>query len=245
MPAYRFYHPYPIEKGATYELDRTECHHLISVMRLSKGDELEVINGQGTLAQATLVNIEKNKAHIEVTETTYKPLSQKLVLRQALFKMSNLEWLVEKATELGVFKILLFDANKSSQALSENKKNRLEQKAIAALKQSGRLYLPEIKLIEPIDKWDEKYTNAFFGSLDSESLSMVQLLKQSNSLNELTFCSGPEAGFSEKEVALLNKKGFQGVTLHPNILRAETAPLVFLSLAVNLPLSSRNAPFIN
>lgn len=140
---------------------------------------------------------------------------------------SKLEWVIEKGVEIGADSFYLYVADGSTQqSLSEHQLARLNTIAIAATKQSKRLYLPKIELTKNLQQLlDKTQFPVFFGDLEA----VFQPWKRQEI--SVIFLTGPEKGFSEKELALLRKKG-QGIRMTPYVLRAETAPIVAISLMV-------------
>jgi 16S rRNA (uracil1498-N3)-methyltransferase len=131
---------------------------------------------------------------------------------------SKLELVIEKCTELGADRFFLYGAQFSEKGdLSEHQLERLQHIAISAMKQCGRLDLPPIHLLkfEALFKENEPL---YFG--DTREAPSAEKCK-----GPLLFITGPERGFSKRELELLDLKG-KGVRLHKNILRAETAPIV-------------------
>jgi 16S rRNA (uracil1498-N3)-methyltransferase len=136
-----------------------------------------------------------------------------------------LEWTLEKATELGATEFWLFPGKRSEKKdLSKSQIHRLETILINALKQCGRLYLPKIILKPPLEEWQIPSGSLFFGDF-----STTTPLKKTFD-DTVTFFIGPEKGFSPAETLLLREK-FKAhpISLHENILRAETAAITVLS----------------
>lgn len=215
MPVERFYIDAPLEGLLT--LDGPECHHLAHVLRIRVGEEVELVNGKGTLAKAKVESVSRT-AVLRVLSSHTTPLpSPHLKLAVPLMRPAKLELVVEKCTELGADEFLLYPAHFSEKEdLSEHQLERLKHIAISAMKQCGRLDLPPIHLVSFSDLL-ARPESLFFGDLDTEQKPIPQN-------NPLIFITGPEKGFFEKELQALQKKG-QGVRLHKNILRAETAPI--------------------
>ncbi len=220
MPHDRFFVDTPFEEHAEIDLQH-EARHL-KVMRVREGETLELVNGRNQLAQAALSGL---KGKILTVEE--RPAPKPLILCQAIPRLNRLDTIVEKGTELGMTELWLFPGKLSEKKeLSANQLKRLEQITIAALKQCGRLDLPKIKLKEPLLKWDSIPCAAYFGTL-SKAPAFTSILDKSK---EICFFIGPEAGLTADEEAHLMQLGAQGVNLHPNILRTDTASLVALAL---------------
>lgn len=224
MPENRFFLDSPFKKGDTAQLtSHDELHHL-KVMRKEPGDTLELVNGQNQLAIATLGSLEKRSVHLTINEVkTAPPPSRQLILAQGLLRPKNLDLVIEKGTELGATAFWLFPAHRSEkETLTPNQLERLLHLTISALKQSGRLDLPTIELLPPLEKWPQKPPNAYFGDLNSSSPLIL-------TPKDTTLIIGPEKGFSKEEEAHLRTVA-TGIRLNPNILRAETAAIAALSI---------------
>jgi 16S rRNA (uracil1498-N3)-methyltransferase len=225
MPAGRFFIAAPLKN--TLALEGEEFHHLAKVMRLRIGETLELVNGQGEFAEAQLISLDKKSCELKiVSHQKTLPPDQTLILALALTRPASLEGTLEKATELGATEFWLFPGERSEKTeLSPSQLHRLETILINALKQCGRLYLPKIVLKPALSKWEHPSGSLFFGDLSSHA----PLLKGPFS-SSVTFFIGPEKGFSPEETRLLREKfNAHPISLHENILRAETAAITALS----------------
>lgn len=225
MPENRFFADIPFEKNQSIVLDGDEFHHL-KVMRKGKGDSIELVNGRNQLAAATIDTIAKHTMQVTVNQVdTHNPPKRQLILAQALLKPKNLDFVIEKGTELGATAFWLFPAkNSEKDGLSPNQQIRLRHLAISAMKQCGRLDLPEIRLSPPLSKWREfPIKNAYFGDPRSN-------ISYQPPLEDLLLFVGPEKGLTSEEEALLSQFA-SGVKINHNTLRAETAALCFLALS--------------
>jgi 16S rRNA (uracil1498-N3)-methyltransferase len=216
MPAERFYIDTELKGFVT--LTGAEHHHLSHVMRARVGDEIELVDGKGSLAQGQIKNISKHESEIEIISLRKEPIAEPfLSLAIPFMRPSKLELVIEKCTELGADRFLIYPAAHSEKKeISEHGKERLQHILIASMKQCGRLDLPQIHYtrLEEILKLP---TRIAFGSTKKEALRKM--------FDEpLTLITGPEKGFSEKEIQLLEQTG-DAVKLHNHILRAETAPI--------------------
>jgi 16S rRNA (uracil1498-N3)-methyltransferase len=232
MPHHRFFTTDILEQGQLVTLRDEESHHL-RVLRSKPGDCVELVNGGGVLAQARLCSLDKASAQLEVIALTAKqefPSKRQLILAQALPRMNHLDWIIEKGTELGATAFWLFPGLLSEKAtLSDNQEARLRALAIAAMKQCGRLDLPEIVVKPPLLKWQACDGSFFFGDTVEGAPYLADHSPASPLPSPIVVFIGPEKGFTEKERHyLLHSLHAKGIRLHPNILRAETAPLVAL-----------------
>lgn len=235
MPKERYYVPQELAVHQHVKIEGPESHHLATVMRATEGEQVELINGQGVLAQATILQIGKKSVQVVVdTIQSSNPQFEQLILIQAIPKINRLDYIIEKGTELGMSSLWLFPGQRSEKKeLTHNQLERLQHLSIAAMKQCGRLFLPEIKILPPILKWKSVNLPLYFGSLDPQAPLFIQQLERSSTLNA-SFCVGPEGGFTDEEEACLKALGGSGVKLHKNILRTETAAIAGLVLLSHL-----------
>lgn len=222
MPAERFY--LDADLVGTVFLEGAEWHHLAHVMRMRVGEEIELVNGRGALAQAKVVALSKQKAILQVLSAIDIPsVPSGVTLAIPLMRPAKLELVIEKGTELGADAFCLYPAQFSDkEGLSANQMERLNHLAIAAMKQCGRLDLPPIRLLGHFEELFKLPGTPLFGDTRPNA-------KKMGVGGKVVVITGPERGFSEKELELLDRKA-TGVRLHKNILRAETAPLVALCL---------------
>lgn len=225
MPHDRFFIDAPLAQNQTVVLEDVEFHHL-QVMRIKENERIELVNGQGMVAEATVVALGKKNGTLRVESLSLKPKpAEALILAQALTRANRLDFIIEKGTELGMTDLWLFPA-----FLSEKKEVNLErarQIAIAAMKQSGRLYLPKIEFYPSLQKCPMR-ANAYYGDVSASPLAYRK--------GSATLFIGPEKGFAEKEIEWLKEQGAIGVKLNANILRSDTAALAGLTVLSYLAL---------
>ncbi|MBM3207116.1 MAG: 16S rRNA (uracil(1498)-N(3))-methyltransferase [Chlamydiae bacterium] len=232
MPNDRFYVNEDLIDQSTLFITDQELHHLQYVMRIKEGEEIEVINGKGKLGKAIVNRFHKQKAEITINNVLIEEKPQyPLILAQGLPRLARLEYIVEKATELGVTEIWLFPAvHTEKKDLSPSQMQRMQQILISSIKQCGRLYLPEIKFMPPLNKWEVLDLCCLFGDTQEESLSILSVLIEKKQ-KDILWMVGPERGLCPSETAILKSKlKFIGVTLNHNILRTDTAAIAGLSV---------------
>ncbi len=223
-------------------LDRYESHHLISVMRKKLGDSVELLTGKGKLYSGKISQL---APHVEIDilssriqEEANAPL---LTLCPALLKNTKMDWLIEKSCELGIHRILPFEAEHCVVKVEkdDNKKIlRWEKIAQESIKQSGRGLLPQIGPIlsfkDILLKFkDRDCLKLMFSVENIHSLPLAELatyIRQKNENSEWIFLIGPEGGFAPEEEKQAQEFGFQLCSLGTHTLRAETAAVSALSI---------------
>lgn len=204
-----------------------EEHRHLKVLRVIESETIEIVNGKGAIAIAQVTKIEKDKTQVVITNViNHPPPSSKIYLGIPLMRPSKLEWVIEKATEIGAFAFFLFTAEKGTQkSLTEHHIDRLSKIQVAALKQSKRLYLPKLEIFPSLKHLPLNDAKCFFGCVQDQT----PFLQPDPCKKDVLFISGPESGFSNRELQLLNEKGI-GIRLSQHILKAETAPIVASSV---------------
>lgn len=213
-------------------LSETESHHIVSVLRLEPGAAVELFDGSGRIYRGVLESVAKRAVSVRITSQTMTipPSSQHLVVCQALLKMKKMDFLVQKATEMGVevFQPLL-TRYCSSRACSPRQLERWNRIMLEACKQSGR---PQPMVIHPPVESDRLDASGWASKIlfweQEQSISLdAEFINAPGSVG-LVF--GPEGGFADEEIALFRKAGFHTVSMGRNILRAETAALAGIAI---------------
>lgn len=216
-----FYQP-DILAGA-HHLDEEESRHAAKVLRLTTGSEITVTDGKGHLVVATIAALHAKRCDLEIRATksvARRPFEIGIAIAPTKH-IDRTEWFVEKAVELGVEHIHFFHS-RYSERRSINLE-RLQKKAVSAMKQSQQAWLPAITEIAPLSKL---LTNP---SADSKFIAHVDAtnplhLKQAAEPNKkYLVLIGPEGDFSSEELSAAMEAGFSKVSLGPNRLRTETA----------------------
>lgn len=220
MPAERYFVDLSFSENQALAIEGAEFHHLRYVMRTKEKETIELVNGKDQLATGIVEKIERHQAIIKILQANSFPGEKKeAILALGLPRMSNLEWILEKGTELGITAFWLFPTELSEKkTLTPNQLQRLQYILVSALKQCGRLDLPKLLFKKALVDWEKPLLPFAFG----DTRASASFLQTTPSL----FAIGPEKGFSPKEVEILEQKlGAKGVKLHDNILRTETAAL--------------------
>lgn len=240
MPAERYFIDESLAKHEKQILRGAEFHHLSRVMRTKVGEHVELVNGRGELASASVEAIAKDQATLSIQEyTTQKMEQQPIILAQGIPKPNRLDFILEKGTELGVSEFWLFPAQQSvKKEIYPSQMERMNSLMIAAMKQCGRLFLPKIVIKPKLDEWARWDGTAFFGDTDPQAELFWNVWRGMQVKDRVLFFIGPESGFSENETALLRNRGVKGVKLHSNILRTDTAAMMAAGLVSHWQLNS-------
>jgi 16S rRNA (uracil1498-N3)-methyltransferase len=222
----RLFVRHPLGEGVRVELDAGQANYLGNVMRLGVGAELLVFDGLTGEWLARIAEAAKKRMTLTVERKTREPESIPDVwLAFAPVKRTQTDWLIEKATELGVARLVPVMTQRT--VAERVKLERLESIAIEAAEQCGRTRVPQIlepvqlrRFIEELDPGRHLY---FADENGGESLGA--------SLREgpAAILVGPEGGFTDEERALVRGSGASAISLGPRVLRAETAALASLS----------------
>lgn len=209
------------------ELPEEEAAHALRVLRLKEGDDIHIIDGKGFFYKATLCGSRPKHCSVIIRERiAQKPLwTFNLHIAVAPTKnIDRMEWLVEKATEIGIDAITFLHCRHSER--KEIKINRLEKIAISAMKQSGKARLPQLTGMVPFKEIiRQPFSGRRFIAHCEES--QKTLLKETYvSGQDALLLIGPEGDFSKEEIQLAIENGFEPVSLGESRLRTETAALV-------------------
>ena len=209
-----------------------EMHHMRDVMRLHIGDTIELINGKGQLAYASVTKIAKKELQLTIERVeTFTKKTPFLSVALPLLRPSHFDWAVEKLVELGVDRLLLFPANLSERKeISPSLLKRTDKLIASAMKQSGRLFSPEVCTYSSLDELLKTNEGLVLWADESATKTLLDTLIERKNREQLILLSGPEKGWSKMEKKLLPKKGHP-VLLSKNTLRAETAAILMTGIA--------------
>lgn len=217
-------------------IDREERHHLTRVMRLREGDAVECLDGCGCIAQG-IVQAEG----VALLSQRREPRPRvELALFQAVLKGPKMELLIQKATELGIASITAVQTDQAvvrMKAADQHKRiDRWRKIAIAAIKQSGRAWLPDFPTpvaAKQLNTALADYPVTLLCSLDSTRSQPLKNVLKNISLDppeKLAFLIGPEGDFTPAEESVLAQANANYVDLGQAVLRAETAAIYLLSV---------------
>ena len=220
-------------------LDAEESRHAVRVLRLREGDTINITDGHGALYQCTIVEANDRACTVEAVSqlsTLRSPLSTLHLAVAPTKNPSRMEWLVEKAVEVGVGEITLLQCDHSERSFL--KTDRLEKLAISAMKQSLHTVLPVINPVVSLKDWLNSTFNTHHSTLkliahceaDKPRTPIAQALTPGS---DAVVLIGPEGDFSAEEIALALENGFQPVSFGSARLRTETAA-IYAACAFNL-----------
>ena len=220
----------------SFTLSAEESKHITKSMRLTTGDCIWITDGKGNLAKASLTNVHKESCEAEIIERTFQENSFSKQIHLAVAPTKNpdrMEWLVEKAVEIGVSEITFIICERSER--KHINLNRLHRIAVAALKQSQGVWLPQLKTTS-----FKSFISDTQKLLYDKFIAYCDNIEQSIKISELKyqhqralFLIGPEGDFTPQEVFYAKENGFQHISLGRKILRTETAALFVLCCAMN------------
>ena len=232
---WRVHHPVlPVEVDVTIDLSPDEAHHVRRVLRLRDGDGLRVFDGQGRERAGVIEGGGPSGVRVLLQTEVDRPVEApvEIVLFQSLCRADRMEWVIQKATELGVGAIHPFSSERAdARQPSVGRLERWDRIAIEACKQSGRRSVPQI---EPREDLPEPPPGRSAILLDAEdgAVPLGELL--AGKRNPVVWIAvGPESGFSASEVEDWRKGGWQSGHLGPRTLRTETAGLVAATIVLH------------
>lgn len=211
-------------------LPEEESGHCVKVLRKNVGDIIFVTDGAGSRFKCEITEAHPRHVRLEILEKeSFSPhWGVRITLAVAPTKNADrMEWLLEKATEIGVDEIILIKCDRSERKIA--KTDRMRKILISAMKQSLKTNLPILRELTPISELIEKAPEGlkFFGYCDS-STSRRLLAREIIPSQPVTIMIGPEGDFSPNEAEKARKAGFTAVSFGESRMRTETAALFAL-----------------
>jgi 16S rRNA (uracil1498-N3)-methyltransferase len=240
----RFYCPFPLHPGATVELDSNAAHHALRVLKVDAGDTAILFDGHGGqwLAELQPAGKRLNARLLEFSAGVPEP-ALAVTLVQCLPAADKMDWVVQKAVELGVTAIQPLEAKRSVVRLAGERKERRAEHwrgvARAACEQSGRNRVPEIAPIRDLPAYlglvmqeNPQQNDACFICVPTAASGFLR--DRPRPTGAVRVLVGPEGGFEAGELAAAQTAGFMPLTLGPHVLRTETAGLAALAAMMTL-----------
>ena len=225
----QFYTPNIDLKSESYIFNEVESKHVAKVLRKRVGDVLNLTNGNGKIIKSKLSSVSSKICVVKLLEIKDIP-APKTAIHMIVAPTKNVtrfEWFLEKATELGVYKITPLLCDRSERKYIKH--DRCEKVIQAAIKQSLRAYMPILNPLTPLKELDLKGPTFFAHCTESPKKSLRDVV---NGHSNCSILIGPEGDFSKAEIAWANDQSFTAVHLGNNRLRTETAALVALHTAL-------------
>ena len=231
MSAPRFYCPQTLPDSGSFELPADAAHHATRVLRLRTGDAVQVFDGEGNAVDARIASISGKQVVLDQVQLcaagSVPPLH--ITLAQAMSSSEKMDWVVQKATELGVTEIQPVQTQRSVAKLSGERIVKRSEHwrgvIIAASEQCGRNTLPQIHAPQDLSHWlalaDMQAGSKFILLPDGATALHAQARPQ----GAATLLIGPEGGFTPEEALMAQQAGFVPVLLGPRVLRTETAAI--------------------
>lgn len=216
-------------------LSKDDIFHLTKVMRCKIGEHIEIINNATHLAYfAVIDSINPLKIHVQEPILKESELDKNVTLFFALAKSDKNEFVIQKATELGVRKIVLFEGKRSVVKLSKEDFKKKEARYINIAKEASeqchRLYIPEIVYVDSVKGVKEHLEDLNLFAYELEAGRASDISSNINTAKSISVIIGPEGGFDDSEVSFLKELDFKTISLGKRILRCETAAIYALSV---------------
>ncbi|MFW6264819.1 MAG: 16S rRNA (uracil(1498)-N(3))-methyltransferase [Bacillota bacterium] len=229
--------------GEVLKITASDFKHISYSLRMGKGDKLIVSDGKGIDYLVEIIEIREDEliAKILSREKNSNEAEVLVTLAQGIPKKNNMDFIIQKCTEIGVNKIIPLNTKRTIVKLSgkklEKRLERWQKIAEEAAKQSGRALIPEIDRLydlEDIISLMEDYDLVLIPWEGEAEQGLSDIYNKKNDVNfkKILIIIGPEGGFAESEVNYLKKNGVIPITLGPRILRTETAGLVALTMVL-------------
>lgn len=231
----RIYVDHELRPGREVRLPDQAGEHAARVLRLERGAPLILFNGDGREFEAALASLAKHSVTAEIGSAREadreSPLP--LTLAQAIARGEKMDWILQKATELGVARIVPIVTERTEVKLDADRAQRRlghwRSIIAGACEQCGRNRLPELAAPLTLDHWLATLGEAPAMRLALLPDSEANLRQFPQMDNGALLAVGPEGGFTANDVALLTQAGFHGLRLGPRILRTETAGIAALA----------------
>jgi 16S rRNA (uracil1498-N3)-methyltransferase len=247
---HRFYVPPEQSSASTFLLEDREAHHAAVVLRLRAGENVTVLDGAGHRIECEVQNAGKKSVSLLAKKREYiPPLPFQTTLIQAIPKGKTMEWIIEKATELGCSRVVPLLTERVAVQIPadalEDKRDKWQQVAIEAVKQCGQPWLPQIGTpvrLPALLTTPRDFDLSLIGSLKEGAVHPRRVLddfvrSRGHAPKKVAVWIGPEGDFAPGELEKIIAAGAIGINLGPLILRCETAAIYSLSF-LNYELSS-------
>jgi 16S rRNA (uracil1498-N3)-methyltransferase len=232
---WRAYHPHPREgTGALVVLDETEPHHVIRALRLRAGEPLSLFDGAGQEWRGRIVRCDGDAVHVELIEQDTEPVEPELALHlfQGACRPERMDWVVQKATEVGIRSVTVMRFERAEGALvTDRRLQRWRRIAVEAAKQCERRMVPGIDAQDQLPAADPGEPPSLLLDTGHQARSLGDVVTAFTP--SIRLAVGPESGFSPGEADALRESGWQSAGLGPRTLRTESAGLVAAAILLH------------
>lgn len=235
MSAPRFYCPVTLPSSGLFELPPDAAHHAQRVLRLRVNDPVQIFDGEGHACDARISSISGKHVDLDIINTC-PPQTQpalQIVLAQAMTSSEKMDWIVQKATELGATEVQPVQTQRSVAKLSQERAEKRTEHwhgvVVAACEQSGRNELMQVHAPLDLSHWLAGQRNTPGSKFILLPDGAVALHAQDKPAGPVILLIGPEGGFTPDEALMAKQAGFIPVLLGPRVLRTETAALAGIS----------------
>lgn len=231
MSAPRFYCPVTLPSSGLFELPPAAAHHAQRVLRLRVNDPVQVFDGAGHACNATIHSISGKRVDLNIIRACPAQHAAPLliVLAQAMTSSEKMDWIVQKATELGAVEVQPVQTQRSVAKLSQERAEKRTEHwrgvVIAACEQSGRNDLMQVHAPVELSHWLASVKTVVGSKFILLPDGATTLQTQGKPQGQVTLLIGPEGGFTQEEALMAKQAGFIPVLLGPRVLRTETAAL--------------------
>ncbi len=235
----KFYISQECIKGDTAFIVGQEAHHILDVLRYKKGDKLQLFDGTGKLYQSKILDTQAKEVRLKIESVREESLGPnlKITLVQALPKKNKMDYIVEKATELGVDVIIPIQTARTIVKLDKQRQNlrkkRWQRIAQEASKQCGRETIPQVK---GLTAWKDvlsilnDYDLKLLACLGEKRQKIKDVLQAQSNARNVIFLIGPEGDFDPEEVRQARDAGCIALSLGKIVLKSDTAAISALAM---------------
>ena len=217
-----------------FELNKDDLRHITRVMRMKTGDNIEVVyNSEVYICNLEIINNEVN-VFVNYKEEQKEINEVEKVLIIPLLKENKMDLILQKATELGVSKIIPVIMERSIIKLEKDRESKKLERwnkiCKEASEQSKRVNIPVVTEVKTLKELENESGLKIVCSTKEKDNTIKKYLENNKDYNKINIVIGPEGGIAPKEEDYLNSIGFESISLGNNIMRVETVPIYILSV---------------
>lgn len=235
---WRVHHPgFCASPGASLDLPAEEARHVCRVLRLKPGDPIAVFDGEGSEWRAVIERAERERVSVRLEAAIAGAVepAMEVFLFQGLCRAERMEWVVQKATEVGVWAVRAVAAQRSGrQPVTDHRLARWRRIAVEACKQSGRRRVPRVDVCDDLPGLPSADTLGIVLDAERGAPPLADLCAgRTEPPTRVWIAAGPEGGFDPREMDAAAREGWQRAGLGPRTLRADTAGVVAAAIVLH------------